>query len=92
MHAPPRPNLTDLLPKSWACNFIPFLTYFSDNLEHRLGRRRPLIISAAILLIFSYTTLANAYTLGNMLGDSKAGLKRGNSSRRVEWRLFHSPY
>ena len=56
----------------------PLIGVVSDNLEHRLGRRRPLIISAAILLVVSYTTLANAYSLGNLCGDKDAGLSRGD--------------
>lgn len=60
----------------WLCGPIsgmivqPTIGHYSDRCTSRFGRRRPFIVSGAILLCFSVTIIGFAADLGAALGDS----------------------
>ncbi|XP_052188585.1 sucrose transport protein SUC8-like [Diospyros lotus] len=60
----------------WLCGPLsgllvqPTIGYFSDRCTSRYGRRRPFIISGAILVAFSVFLIGFAADLGRALGDS----------------------
>lgn len=69
----------------WLCGPIsgmlvqPIVGYYSDRCTAKLGRRRPFIISGAILVIFAVIMIGFAADFGHSLGDSLTETPKGRA-------------